>query len=160
MRSAARRDIMAALRNPGRNVTAMTRHPRRRFLPWLASGLGVLVLAWAVGWYGRYHLIEPEELYRTCLAEARPWWCAVRQQLIGATFAVRGIYGWVSLGAAAAGWLLEGRIVVPCVLIALGAGGLGLELYSTGTAALGVLLALLRLSRLDEILAQPPKFYP
>lgn len=119
----------------------------------------MLVLGWAVGWYCRYHLIEPEDLYRTCLAEARPWWCALRQRLIGATFTVRGIYGWVSLAAATAGWLLEGRIVAPCVLIALAAGGLGLELYSTSTAALGVLLALLRLSRLDEVLAKPPKFY-
>jgi len=138
----------------------MTSHPAPRFLPWLAAGLGALVLGCLAGWYGRYHLIEPEELYRTCLAEPRPWWCGPRQRLIGATFTVRGIYGWVSLGAALAGWLLEGRLVAPCVLIALAAGGLGLELYSAPVAALGVLLALLRLSRLDEVLAQPPKFYP
>lgn len=138
----------------------MAHDPKRRFLPWLAGSLGVLVLGWALGWFGRYHLIEPEELYRTCLAEARPWWCALRQRLIVATFTVQGIYGWVSMVAAVAGWLLEGRLVAPCVVIALAAGGLGLELYSTSTAALGVLLALLRLSRLDEVLAQPPKFYP
>jgi hypothetical protein len=132
----------------------------RRFPFWLAAGLATLALGWFAGWFGRYHLIEPENLYRTCLAAPPPWWCEVRQRLIGATFTVRGIYGWVSLAAALAGWLLEGRLVAVCVLSALLAGGLGLELYSTSIAALGLLLGLLRLSRLDEVLAQPPKFYP
>jgi hypothetical protein len=131
----------------------------RRFRFWLCAGLASLAIGFFAGWFGRYKLIEPENLYRVCLAASQPWWCGLRQRLIEATFTIRGIYGFVSVGAALAGWFLERWLVAFCVMLALLAGGLGLELYATSTAALGVLLALLRLSRLDEVLAQPPKFY-
>lgn len=121
-------------------------------------GLMLLVAGCFAGWAGRYLLIEPEHLYRTCLGAAAPWWCALRQDLIRATFTVRGIYGWASAAAAVAAWLLDGPLVAVFVLLALLTGGLGLFLYAASSAALGVLLALLRLVRLPELLMKPPDF--
>jgi hypothetical protein len=122
--------------------------------------IGLLVFATGclIGWIGRYQLIEPDDLYQVCLGAQRPWWCEVRQDLIAATFTVRGIYGWIAAGSAVASWLLDGPIVAAFVMLALLAGGMGLFLYAAAGAALGVLLAFLRLARLREIMAKPPEF--
>ena len=130
---------------------------------WLGTPvvIGFLVLAVGafLGWAARYWLIEPEDLYKVCLGAGKPWWCGVRETLITVTFTlVRGIYGWVAVACGVSAWLLRGRVVWFFVLLALFTGGMGLYLYAAAGAAFGLLLALLRLVRLDEISAQPPEF--
>jgi hypothetical protein len=118
----------------------------------VAVGVGVFLLGCLLGHTARFVLIEPEDLYRTCLGGGRPAWCEPRDLLIVFTFTlVRGIWGWIALGCGVAAWLLDGRVVAVFVMAALLAGGVGLYLYAAPAAAFGTLLALLRLVRLREI---------
>lgn len=102
----------------------------------------------ALGWYGRYFVIEPEHLHALCSASGAGLLCMARAALIDVTF--RGSYGLSAVAAAVLVWVLHGRAAVVVAGVGLFAGGLGLHLYDTGWAAAGVLGILLRLPRIGK----------
>jgi hypothetical protein len=105
---------------------------------WIICAAGVLALAFVL----RYLWIEPSAMGLACAALPPPWWCAPRTAVI----LVHQYNGW---GLAA----LAGGIITLlfrwrwAAALGLGAGLLGLVLYNTGLAAVGLLLTLLRLLR-------------
>lgn len=113
----------------------------------LVAGLLVLAASCQAGLIARYRIIEPDDIYALCLPEARPGWCAPRDALIFITYTFS--FGLTAVAAGLLAWCLRGRAALGCALFALLSGGIGLYLYQTGWSALGVLLALLRLPRLE-----------
>lgn len=122
----------------------------------LRAGIVALLAGCALGWYGRYFVIEPEHLHALCSASGAGRLCAVRAALIDVTF--RGSYGLTAVGAAVLAWMLRGRAAAVVAGVGLFAGGLGLHLYDTGWAAAGVLGILLRLPRIGEEADDPREF--
>lgn len=114
----------------------------------MAAAIGFIVLAAAaaLGWLGRYRLIEPESLAAACAAAAGgpAGACALRGLLVQVTFS--GTFGIAAVGAAALAWLPLGRLSAALALAALVPGGLGLFLFDAGWAASGTVAALLRLA--------------
>jgi hypothetical protein len=119
----------------------------------LVSGLVLLAVSCRAGLIARYRIIEPDDIYALCLPESRPGWCAPRDTLIFITYTFS--FGYAAVGAAALAWLSRGRLAWWCAMLALLSGGIGLYLYQTGWSALGVLLALLRLARLERKAPEP-----
>jgi hypothetical protein len=115
-----------------------------------------LLAGCALGWYGRYFVIEPEHLHALCSASAAGLLCTARAALIDLTF--RGSYGLSAVGPAVLVWVLRGRAAVVVAGLGLFAGGLGLHLYDTGWAAAGVLGILLRLPRIGQEADAPRDF--
>jgi hypothetical protein len=133
-------------------MSAMTRILRALRIP-LVTGLVLLAVSCRAGLVARYRIIEPDDIYALCLPESRPAWCVPRDTLIWITYTFS--FGYVAFGAAALAWLTRGRIAWWCAMLALSSGGIGLYLYQTGWSALGVLLGLLRLARLERKASQP-----
>jgi len=106
-----------------------------RALLWTAAGL-------ALGAVLRYAVIEPRDIGQTCGGVGIPWWCLPRSALIKAHewFA----YGAVSITAAGLAWW---RNSAGWGQVALAVGAVGLVAYNTELAAVGMLLALLKLMR-------------
>jgi hypothetical protein len=107
---------------------------RRAFL------LGALALA--AGAVLRYHVIEPRPIGQMCGGVGTPWWCPLRTGLIKAHEWY--IYGGAAIALAGVGWW---RSDARWAMAGLAAAGLGLVLYNTEVAAVGLLAALLKLTR-------------
>jgi hypothetical protein len=90
----------------------------------------------------RYVWIESTEIGLSCAALPPPWWCEVRYGVI----MVHQHDGWglVSLGAGILALLTRWY---PLALLAMAVGLIGLVLYNTGLAAVGLLAALLLILR-------------
>jgi hypothetical protein len=108
-------------------------------------------LLWALGWTAaglalgavlRYAVIEPRSIGQTCGGIGIPWWCLPRTGLIKAHEWY--VYGGSAIAAAGLAWW-RGRAGWAQAALALGA--VGLVVYNTEVAALGMLLALIRLLR-------------
>lgn len=128
--------------------------PLLRFLRLpLIAGLVVLAVSCRAGLIARYRIIEPDHIYALCLPELRPAWCTPRDTLIFITYTFS--FGYLAVGAAVLAWLSRGRFAWWCAMLALLSGGIGVYLYQTGWSALGVLLALLRLVRLERQAPEP-----
>lgn len=122
----------------------------------LPAGILALIIGCALGWYARWHVIEPEQLQSLCSAPATDGLCAVRDLLIAVTF--RGIFGITTTAAAVLAWVLRGRTAAVVAIAGLVAGGMGLYLYDTTWAATGVLVILLRLPRIGDEPENPREF--
>ena len=98
--------------------------------------------ALALAFAGRYLWIESSAMGLACAAVPAPSWCAWRQGMI----LIHQANGWglAALAGGIAALLFRWRWAI---LLGLGAGLLGLVLYNAGLAAVGLLLALLRLIR-------------
>lgn len=112
--------------------------PAIRWRFWAVFAALALSLAFAA----RYLWIEPSAMGLACAALPAPDWCAWRQD----TILVHQANGWglTALIGGIASLLFRWRWMVA---VGLGAGLAGLVLYNAGLAAVGLLLALLRLVR-------------
>jgi len=113
----------------------------RRWIAWvvpLIVGGAALGLALVT----RYVWIESTEIGLSCSAVPPPWWCALRYVVIR----IHQQDGW-GLTALAAGILALLTRWYPLALLALVVGPIGLVLYNTGLAAVGLLAALLVILR-------------
>lgn len=122
----------------------------RKQLLVLAAVLAVVaVVSFAV----RFLVIEPRDAAHLCATGAGPWWCAIRDPLVTLVFPWSG-FGWVSLGLGVAGFALGCRKVAVAALLV---GLPGLILYDAEMAAVGVVLALLVVSRAPASGVAPPE---
>lgn len=112
------------------------------------AALALCTLAYGIAWVARYAWIEPEMYGTLCRSGEAPFWCPIRTGLIRIT-EVGGL-GIASIVLALLGMLTGGRSARRVTLAAMATGGAGLILYNTTFAALGVLMAMLRTSRLVE----------
>ena len=112
--------------------------PGIRWKTWLVFGAVVLGAAFAA----RYLWIEPSTMGLACAALPPPQWCGWREQAI----LVHQANGWglAALAGGIAAVIFRWRWTVA---LGLAAGLAGLVLYNAGLAAVGLLLALLRLLR-------------
>jgi hypothetical protein len=112
--------------------------PRSRILSWLTAAVGILVFALAL----RYLLIEPHEIGIACAEDNAPGWCAGRQAIV-----MMHIWKvWGSLG------LIGGLLAISfgwrwAIWLGLSMSLMGLVLYNSDFAAVGLMLTLLRLPR-------------
>lgn len=109
-----------------------------RWKSWILFGAVVLGAAFAA----RYLWIEPSSMGLACAALPPPQWCGWREQAI----LIHQANGWglAALGGGGLAFILRWRWAVA---LGLAAGLAGLVLYNAGLAAVGLLLALLRLLR-------------
>lgn len=109
-------------------------------------GFGLLAAAAALGWFGRYGLIEPEALAAACTgaAVAPGVACAVRGLLVQLTFS--GTFGVAAVAGAALAAVLPGRLGVAMALATLVPAGMGLFLFDADWSASGAVAALLCLA--------------
>lgn len=110
------------------------------------AALVVAAVAYGLGYVTRYAVVEPQEIGTFCRAAGAPVWCALRTGLIRVT-EVGGL-GLASLALGLIALFARGALARALVMAAMASGGAGLILYNTTYAALGVLVALLRASRL------------
>jgi hypothetical protein len=122
----------------------------------LPLGVVALLLGCLLGWYGRYHVIEPDHLHALCNVAVPAAGCAARSLLIDVTF--RGTFGFAAVACGAVAWVLRGRPAGAMATLGLLVGGLGLFLFDTAWSASGVLCILLRLPRIGEEPASPREF--
>jgi hypothetical protein len=118
--------------------TAPGLRPAIRWRLWLIFGVVVLGLAFIA----RYLWIEPSTMGLACAALPTPQWCRWREGVI----LIHQANGWglAALAGGIAAIVLRWRWTVA---LGLAAGLIGLVLYNAGLAAVGLLLALLRLLR-------------
>ncbi|MGE0115616.1 MAG: hypothetical protein AB7T07_12140 [Steroidobacteraceae bacterium] len=90
----------------------------------------------------RLYLIEPDEVARSCTADAGQWRCRVRDLLVQGF--VHHLYGAVSLIAAVLAWLSG---FAALAVLAMIAGMAGAVLYDFDLAGLGLLIGALSLMR-------------
>jgi hypothetical protein len=113
-----------------------------RVSPVMRRALWCGALALVLGWLLRYQVIEPRSMGQMCGGIGTPWWCPLRTGLIKAHEWY--VYGGVAiLCAAMAWWRNDARWAVAGFACA----GVGLVVYNTELAAVGLLLALLKLIR-------------
>ena len=113
----------------------------RRWIAWvvpLIVGGAALGLALVT----RYVWIESTEIGLSCGVASPPWWCELRYVVIR-THQLDG-WGLVALGAGLLSLLTRWY---PLALLALVVGLIGLVLYNTGLAAVGLLAGLLLIIR-------------
>ncbi len=112
--------------------------PRSRILLWFSVGLGVLAFALAL----RYLLIEPHEIGMACADVGAPGWCEARQAIV--MMHIWKAWGWLALSggvlAIAFGWRWA-------IWLGLSMSLMGLVLYNSDYASVGLMLTLLRLPR-------------
>ena len=115
----------------------------RRALSWGA----VPAFGFALAFWLRYGVIQPEEIGILCGQADAPGWCAPRQWLILGQY--YEIWGWVALVSAALG--LFAPLPAPLLRIVLAAAlvfsALAVILYNTTLGALALVLTLLALLR-------------
>jgi hypothetical protein len=116
----------------------------RRSAAWKAWLVPLILgaLALGVALVTRYVWIESTETGLACSALPPPWWCEARYLVI----MVHQHDGW-GLTTLAAGILALLTRWYPLALLALVVGLIGLVLYNTGLAAVGLLAALLLILR-------------
>jgi hypothetical protein len=112
--------------------------PRSRIVFWLAAGAGILAVALLL----RYLLIEPHDIGIACADDNAPWWCTGRQAIV--MMHIWKAWGWLGLGggvlAIAFGWRWA-------IWLGFAMSLMGLVLYNSDYAAVGLMLTLLRLPR-------------
>jgi hypothetical protein len=115
----------------------------QRWTPRRAAGwIGLLAVGFALAFWLRYGVIQPEEMGIVCgLAEA-PAWCGPRQWLISAQH--YSVWGWVGLVGGLTGLFIGGRAVIA---IALLFSAMALVLYNATLGAPAMILSLLALLR-------------
>jgi hypothetical protein len=111
---------------------------RPSIVVWIVCAAAILALAFVI----RFLWIEQTEIGLACAAVPAPWWCLPRTAIIH----VHQYNGWglAALCGGIAALLFRWRWAA---ILGLAAGLLGLVLYNTGLAAVGLLLTLLRLLR-------------
>ena len=128
----------------------MSRLPVERALPWLA----LLVVGMLAAWL-RYGLIQPSHIAALCGDADSPGWCPLRQLMVLGF--LHNVYGVLALVAAACA-LFSRRLAVAWLAAALGL--FALELYCYQSGALALLLACLRLLRLQAGLSPTVQYRP
>jgi hypothetical protein len=126
------------------NSTTLLEDNRRPGAAWkgwlvpLILGGGALALALVT----RYVWIESTEIGLSCAAAPAPWWCEPRYVVIR----IHQLDGWgmVALAAGLSSLLTRWYWLA---LVALVVGMIGLVLYNTGLAAVGLLAGLLLILR-------------
>jgi len=115
----------------------------RRAVSWAA----VPVFGFALAFWLRYGVIQPEAIGVLCGQADAPGWCTPRQWLILGQY--YEVWGWVALAGAAIGLFVTlPRPLLRVVLaIALLFSALALILYNTTLGALALVLTLLALLR-------------
>jgi hypothetical protein len=112
--------------------------PRSRILSWLVAGAAILALALAL----RYLLIEPHAIGIACADDNAPGWCTARQGIV--MMHIWKIWGSLGLAggvlAIAFGWRWA-------IWLGLSMSLMGLVLYNSDFASVGLMLTLLRLPR-------------
>ena len=112
--------------------------PMRSIVTSATTIAGTLLAAAAL----RFAIVEPAGIAHLCSAPEAPWWCGVREALVGALgLGVPGVAA-IAAGVAAnlkrsSGWALAAACL----------GGAGLVLYSVVAGAVGFLLGALVLAR-------------
>jgi hypothetical protein len=126
------------------NSTTLLEDNRRRGPAWKAWLVPLILggAALALALVTRYLWIESTEIGLSCAAVPAPWWCEPRFIVIR----IHQLDGW-GLVALAAGVISLLTRWYPLALVALVIGLLGLVLYNTGLAAVGLLAALLLIIR-------------
>ena len=119
--------------------------------------LGALLLAaagFAVGWLLRYQWIEPVAIGILCDEAANaPLWCGSRTGLIVSAQSAPGRT--LVAGLAALLWLVRGETAARRFgLFVLFLAGFGLIFYNAGPAVIALVVAGLRLIRLEKVAAQ------
>ncbi len=125
------------------NSTTLLPENRRHaaWKTWLAPMiLGGIALTLAL--VTRYVWIESTEIGLACAALPPPWWCEVRYGVIR----IHQENGW-GLVALAAGLIALVTRWYPAALLSLVVGLIGLVLYNTGLAAVGLLAGFLPILR-------------
>jgi hypothetical protein len=112
-------------------------------MPFAIHATAVAALALLIALALRYLLVEPQDIAEVCDPGRGPWWCWIRAGVIQ-SFATNGL-GIASLLAGGLSWLRFGRALS---MLAIVAGSLGAVLYNTDLAVPGLLLGLLRATRL------------
>lgn len=125
-------------------ISAVTRH--RSVLVFAVTSV---VLGFAAGAGIRFLLIQPPELAWACSEAVAPWWCMLREAIIGFCRA-QGL-GLIAVLAGASALLLRamastaiGRQIAGVAIVS---GAAGLLLYAPELSAAGLLLGLMRLLR-------------
>lgn len=111
---------------------------RYAFLKWGLSGLVVLGFAFFL----RYGVIQPRDVGAICGGELPPSWCMLREGVI--SFHRFGIWGWAGLAGGVMALFFGWRWAVWLGFVM---SLMGLVLYNTDHAAIGLLLTLLVLPR-------------
>lgn len=112
--------------------------PRSRVASWLVAGAAILAAALLM----RYLVIEPHAIGIACADDAGPWWCEPRQAVV--MMHIWKVWGWLGLAgglaAIAFGWRWA-------IWLGFSMSLVGLVLYNSEYAAVGLVLTLLRLPR-------------
>lgn len=111
---------------------------RSRIITWIAAGAGILALALVL----RYALIEPHWIGITCSDEAAPQWCAARQAIV--LMHIWWVWGWLGLGGGVLAFIFSWPWAVR---VGFAMSLMGLVLYNSDYAAVGMVLTLSRLPR-------------
>ena len=113
----------------------------RRALGWTA----VPLLGFAVAFWLRYGVIQPEAIGTLCAQADAPAWCRQREWLILGQY--YEVWGWVALASAAIALVvpLPRSLLRIALAIALLFSALALVLYNTTLGAVALVLALLAL---------------
>ncbi len=114
----------------------------------VARAVALGVVSAGIGWLLRYQAVEPAVFGAMCRADVPPGWCPLRTGLIVAI--ELGGPGVAALALAVAALAVKGRAARLLCALAMVAGGAGLILYNASLAAAGVLVALLRATRLGR----------
>jgi len=109
-------------------------------LRWRLFLAGLLALCAALA--ARYLLIESRSVGLVCIETTRPWWCVFREGVV--LIHIYNGWGIAALVGGIGALFFRRRWAL---LLGLTAGPMGLVLYNTSLAALGLLLSLLRLVR-------------
>lgn len=115
----------------------------RRALCWAM----VPLTGFAIAFWLRYGVIQPEDIGILCAQADAPGWCAPRQWLILGQY--YQVWGWVGLASAALALLigLPAALLRILLLVALFFSALALVLYNATLGAVALVLALLALLR-------------
>jgi hypothetical protein len=126
------------------NSTTLLADRRRHGSGWKAWVVPLILggVALALALVIRYVWIESTEIGLSCAATPAPWWCEPRYLII--RFHQENGWGLITLAAGLISLLARWYRLA---LVALVFGMLGLVLYNTGLAAVGLLMALLLILR-------------
>ncbi len=116
----------------------------RKAWTWRRAGAWLVLVAagFALAYWLRYGVIQPQEIGIACGQLDAPAWCGPRQWLISAQH--YRVWGWVGLAGALAGLFLGGRLPVAIGLLF---AALALVLYNATLGAPAMVIALLALLR-------------
>ena len=116
---------------------------KRRALAWTA----VPLLGFALAFWLRYGVIQPEAIGLLCAQGDAPGWCRPREWLILGQY--YEVWGWVALASAAISLVvaLPSRVLRAVLVVALLFSALALVLYNTTLGAVALVLTLLALLR-------------